>query len=959
MKKIIFLLLCTVSMYGQTLQNPTFGNTTTNTLKVKSNSTSTTATNVSVQETDGSLNKMTPENLPISQPPHPINYSVLTPTLGAHLIGIDTRLGQIGQTTAGQTNRINWTGDNIVVDGINYFASSATGKGSTPSASPTNLVNGDNQKQYFVKDIISIAQPANTISAPGIYSGQLSVMVDSDIAQERYTVEVYKTNNLGVPIASGITGAPVGDLGVTVIAILDSSVLDLSASAITNITVSGVLTEQLTLNTGERVRYHVSAAKVGTAGSNVTFSVYYGSNHSSYYDVPVTTTTDGVVNKSTVTGLTTSDALDYLKTADNTVNYGLTENPPTEINTTSWDGFPVLMQTKTGKLILAHKSGLAHGGAGTSGIRTSTDGGKTFSSYTPLIADSGKYNGLSGGGVTATGRVILFYFIATVGVGTDSIGYIYSDDDGVTWSSRNSIPMGSNVGGGPTGKMITLAGGKLMQCWWGADGTLTLPATIHNLYAIFSTDNGLTWGSQTVIATGTAGTNDPYTEASFVYLEGNAIVGLVRKDGKSFYTQFKSEDNGSTWTNQGDETFEDFFSAPGAPELQTYIDLDGKKTVISYFSNRVNLNVKSILGRNLLSGTSGWIEATETILRSGLTNYDSGYPSAIHPNGSRFGLVSYYEAKNLTDDSDIQFATSRPDDGLTLLNTFLNVSGQIQGGSLRGSNLTNTYFTKATNAGQLINSTQLTENGTTVNVNKAGNTYGKMWINDGANINVAFKSGQTNPSAMMLNFVNDALSANIPAEFRASSFEFNSAVKLTNLTGTGTRQVVADATGNLSATNILNNTALTGDPTAPTATAGDNDTSIATTGFVTGAIATAVTSGTYTPTYTAIANVSSITHQHAKYTVVGKIVTIDIRASVNLTVMTNASSLRLTLPVSLQAKSGVNCVFSGSTFGATGPLVSPAASLNSTVSSVDIDFRTLTGSDTTVILSGILRYEIN
>jgi len=118
-------------------------------------------------------------------------------------------------------------------------------------------------------------------------------------------------------------------------------------------------------------------------------------------------------------------------------------------------------------------------------------------------------------------------------------------------------------------------------------------------------------------------------------------------------------------------------------------------------------------------------------------------------------------------------------------------------------------------------------------------------------------------------------------------------------------------------------------------------------------------SGSYTPTYTATANISSITHQHAKYTVVGKIVTIDIRASVNLTVMTNSSSLRFTLPVSLQAKSGVNCVFSGSTFGATGPLVSPAASLNSTVSNVDIDFRALTGSDTTVILSGILRYEIN
>lgn len=273
----------------------------------------TTIPTIATMGADGTIGRGVPENLSINQPPHPINYTTLTPTLGGHLIGIDTRLGQIGQTTAGQTQRIYWTGDNVTVNAVDYFASSATGKGSTPSASPTSLVNGDNQKQYFTKDIISIAQPANTLSAPGTYAGQLSVMVDSDIAQERFTVDVYKTNNLGVPIASGITGAPVGDLGVTVIAILDSGVLDLSANALTNITISGVLLEQLTLNTGERVRYHVSGAKVGTAGSNVTFTVYYGSNHSSYYDVPVTTKASGVINDSEDTpGLTTADALDYL-----------------------------------------------------------------------------------------------------------------------------------------------------------------------------------------------------------------------------------------------------------------------------------------------------------------------------------------------------------------------------------------------------------------------------------------------------------------------------------------------------------------------------------------------------------------------------------------------------------------------------------------------------------------------
>lgn len=285
---------------------------------IKNNSSQTVSSpvNIVTQGTDGTQGKISWNIIPSETLPFqytPTNYTTTSQTLGGQIGGIDIRLGQIGQTTAGQTQRIYWTGDNVTVNAVDYFSSSATGKGSTPSASPTSLVNGDNQKQYFTKDIISIAQPANTLSDPGTYAGQLSVMKNAPGDKERFTVEVYKTTNLGVPIASGITGAPVGDKGVTVIAILDSGEITLSADALTNISVSGVLPEQLNLNAGERILYHVSAAKVGTAGGNVAYTVYYGSNHSSYYDVPVTTRASGVINDSNDTpGLTTADALDYL-----------------------------------------------------------------------------------------------------------------------------------------------------------------------------------------------------------------------------------------------------------------------------------------------------------------------------------------------------------------------------------------------------------------------------------------------------------------------------------------------------------------------------------------------------------------------------------------------------------------------------------------------------------------------
>ena len=48
----------------------------------------------------------------------------------------------------------------------------------------------------------------------------------------------------------------------------------------------------------------------------------------------------------------------------------------------------------------------------------------------------------------------------------------------------------------------------------------------------------------------------------------------------------------------------------------------------------------------------------------------------------------------------------------------------------------------------------------------------KFQVNDGTNINLAIKVGQTNTSAVMLNAYNDASTANIPMEFRASSFAF-------------------------------------------------------------------------------------------------------------------------------------------------------------------------------------------
>lgn len=315
MKKILFLLLFSTGfLQAQTLQNPTYGNTTTNTLKIKTPTTVTNVNFLSTNEADGSVSKIAPINVTI--PYTPVNYTASTQSIGSHLSGIDTRLGQISSTTAGITQRVYFTADNTTVNSVVYFASSLTGKGSTATGSPSALVLPDNTKGYFTKDVISVAQPSATIGYAGTYSGNLTVSATPTpvATQQRFTVEIYRTNNLGVPIASGVSGAPTGDLGVTVLAILDSGIINLTAGSITNVPVSGILTQNVTINTGERLRYHVSAAKIGTGGGSVTFGVYYGNAYNSYYDVPVAITTDAVLNKSTNTGVTSTDALNALNT---------------------------------------------------------------------------------------------------------------------------------------------------------------------------------------------------------------------------------------------------------------------------------------------------------------------------------------------------------------------------------------------------------------------------------------------------------------------------------------------------------------------------------------------------------------------------------------------------------------------------------------------------------------------
>jgi hypothetical protein len=198
-------------------------------------------------------------------------------------------------TTAGILSRTYFTGDTETLSAGTFYKSNRDGKGTVATVTQTVSVD-DNEKSYFTQDLISEPYPIDTTIYKGSYSGVLNGLVDSGGGEQTFTVEIYKTDLDGNPVPSGITGAPTGDLGVTVVAIATSGLIDLRQGDESQFSITAELTENIALTTSDRIRYHVSAEKVGTTGGQKDISISYGFNHVCHLDVPVQPLTNTVIN---------------------------------------------------------------------------------------------------------------------------------------------------------------------------------------------------------------------------------------------------------------------------------------------------------------------------------------------------------------------------------------------------------------------------------------------------------------------------------------------------------------------------------------------------------------------------------------------------------------------------------------------------------------------------------------
>jgi len=610
----------------------------------------TTSDYIDVTQLDGSPAKILGENISLSVIPPVHHFTPVTTSIKGYFQGVDNALGDISATTAGITTRVWFTADQTTITAGTFDLTNGTGKG-TALSHIQSVTNDDNQKKYFTTDLIGIPHPIATIYPAGVYAGNLSASTTPNSAQQRFTVELYKCDNGGTPIASGITGAPVGSLGVTVITILDSGLLTLLDGSVTNVPVSGNLASPLSMAVGERVRYHVSAEKVGTAASNITQSVYYGANYNSYLDVTVPLNTSSVQNLSIVPGATTTNALDNLKTGLDTKlnktyvsNSDLADNN-SNITTSTFDSFGFLCQSLTNKIFMFYREATGHvSNDGKIVMRTSTDGGKTFSGTTIIHSEVAGIDCRNvGGGVTPTGRIIIFFLKVNNVVPTFySQGTMYSDDDGVTWSTYTpqAYPVGSTFYS-PYGNMLTIANGRLLLPYYAISPSGGISSMIK-----FSDDNGVTWGGDVIV--GTDPTNG-YNETSFAYLDGGVILAVARRTDQILLRQFLSTDNGQTWTNQGDIASSNTQNV--AAWLTSYNEENGEKYVALFSSLRgVGAGVNGVVARKsalISSGVSAWLAETRTLLNTS-PNADSGYPSVIVQRGGKKMLGMSYSSTSST-----------------------------------------------------------------------------------------------------------------------------------------------------------------------------------------------------------------------------------------------------------------------------------------------------------------------
>ena len=356
-------------------------------------------------------------------------------------------------------------------------------------------------------------------------------------------------------------------------------------------------------------------------------------------------------------------------------------NSPTVIaNTSTYDAFGVMFKLSNGTLMYIYRQGALHIGATDFGIirqRTSTDNGTTWSAATTLFSEALMDLRNCAGGTTPSGRMVLFYGRYN-GTTWQSNVYRYSDDDGANWSSETTLSQSGYTltAFSPHGALISTEDGQLLCSWYGND------ATTFYSFVTKSSDNGATWGAPILVISGLASgsSNTKFTEACFAPIGNGEVIGLVRCDNGTTFTQVKSTDHGATWASQGLCTFDTWLNSD--PNTPPWLVVFGQRVYV-FYAQRVNvrLRVARATTAGLSAASTNWANRADIVTFSG---NDFGYPSVVPATNGRLVGAVYRGATAA--DADLE-AFSWPNNGMIYLDGNVDGNGGTRQSFNSGANV--------------------------------------------------------------------------------------------------------------------------------------------------------------------------------------------------------------------------------------------------------------------------------
>lgn len=153
--------------------------------------------------------------------------------------------------------------------------------GNATTASPAVPDDSQAVLTEFLNDVRAVDQQFDS----GAYNGSVVISIDNINAEERVFVEVYEALADGTVIDSG-SGKVNGTQGQPPIIVLDSGAQNLQHTTITRTPIIGQSELDVIGAIGNRTKYVVVVAKVGSAGGDKIFTLHHGIDTQCFINIP-------------------------------------------------------------------------------------------------------------------------------------------------------------------------------------------------------------------------------------------------------------------------------------------------------------------------------------------------------------------------------------------------------------------------------------------------------------------------------------------------------------------------------------------------------------------------------------------------------------------------------------------------------------------------------------------------